>query len=304
MDARNTPADQTIGANRPPLVTAEQLAKDFAHLENEVAEIEALLGKKTGDSWEGYIPNPDTPFEAEDDADAGVLVAHIKTARAKIKKLTALRAEEKDPYLRAGDLVFASFTKYIDRLKYVYDRFDERNTTYLADKAAKEQAKRDKAAKEAHERAEEAARVAAKAESDRLAAIAAKDPQAPPAPIEGSSRQAMLGLTAARTSIEASNAASAAAVATKRAAAKPADMARTRTDAGTATLRKDWVFVVHDTSAIDFNLLRGYFTEDMTASAIRKYIGNDLHLLDGKLKPNDGGLPGVTIFEKPRGQYR
>jgi len=71
MDARNTPADQTIGANRPPLVTAEQLAKDFAHLENEVAEIEALLGKKTGDSWEGYIPNPDTPFEAEDDADAG-----------------------------------------------------------------------------------------------------------------------------------------------------------------------------------------------------------------------------------------
>lgn len=238
-------APTKIESNRPALITADLLAKDFAHVETAIAALETR----------GKVAPP----VVEDDEDLAVINKLVVELRTAGKRADEVREENKKPYLDAGRIVdgfFKNFSRRIDTLK---SGLEQRATRYLQKKADEE--RRRQAAEEAKLRQEAAQREAAAAEAakagDRVGAAVATE--------------------------EAKTAGNRADDAAAAQAAKPADLARTHTDAGTATLEETWSFQIEAYALINLDALRPYFAAADVEKAIGRYvaINKDTKPLDG-----------------------
>lgn len=265
------------GTNRPALVTGEDLAKAHAALAGEVEAIE-----KHGE---------DAPPVIEDDEDLALINKIIADCRDQDGKVDRTRDAEKRPYLEAGRVIDGFFKGLSARAIKVKGALEQRVTRYLNKKADEERRAREKAARlareEANRLAREAAEIAAREAAEREAAakvesttIAPTDPIPAPPPIRS---------TAAMGAAVAANAR--ADIAETAAAAKPSDLARTRTDGGTATLVDDWRFEITNYAEIDLAALRPFLSRPDVEKAIRKFV--DAH-------KDTMPLTGVRVFNSPK----
>src|SRR5258708_3514253 len=128
----------------PPLVSKDQLEKDFAHLIKEVADLEA--------------ESTDLPNVAEDDEDLALITATAGKIIKSAKKIDEKKKEEKRPYLDASNDLEDFFAHGLGaRLAKIKADLEKVSTAYQRKKAAREQAVRDAQAATARQAAEEAA---------------------------------------------------------------------------------------------------------------------------------------------------
>lgn len=231
-----TPKDN----QRPPIVTAESLKADYAHLETELVALEAT----------------ETPPVLEDDEDLAVLTKVITDLKAFEKKADGIRDDEKRPIIEAGNIIQSFFKVGLQgRALARVAVLDKVGTAYLKKKADRERLAREAAAKAAADAAAEALR---KAEEAR-----AKTETTP-------------GIAHAVEAIKADAQASAltafANAKDREAAAPMASLAHTRTAGGSAGLQTDWTYDSVDFNTIDLEALRPFLAAADIEKALRAYI--------------------------------
>lgn len=246
-----------IGDNRPAIVTAESLAKDFPQIETAIAALEAR-GKEA-------------PKVVEDDEDLAIINKLVVDLRTAGKRADEVRTDTKKPYLDAGRIVDGFFTAFGRRVDTLKAGLEQRATRYLQKKADEErrrQAEEEARLRQEQEQREAEAEKAAKA-GDRVGAAVATE--------------------AAVTARSRADDASAAQT------AKPADLARTHTDAGTATLEEVWTYQIEAFALIDLDALRPYFAQADVEKAIGRFVG-----INKDTKP----LAGVKIIKSSKARMR
>jgi len=221
--------------NRPPLISKDQLAIDFASLVKEVAEIETAF--------------EELPSVAEDDEDLALITGAATQIIKLAKKLDETKKEEKRPYLDAGTAIEAFFTHDLGaRLATIKRKLESVSTAFQRKKAERERLLREREAELAREKAAEAARQV-------RASVAAGDVKAATSAVTESNR-----LT------DFANRATAAA------AAPTSALAKVKTDAGTASLADNWTFDDIDINTIDLETLRPFITQAAIEQALRAFI--------------------------------
>ena len=207
------------------------------------------------------------PASIGDDETAGKIADLIKLITACSKNAEATRVSRKEPFLESGRLVDSFFKKITDPLDKAKKSVEARLTLWQRIKADDERWRREEAERLAREAAQKAA------EAQRAAEQAMRD-------------QASLE-TALRAEEAAKQAAADAVVAERAAAAKPAELSRTRGDVGAvASLRTFWDFTDLDRATLDLEKLREHLPADALEKAVRSYI-----------KAGGRELTGVRIFE-------
>lgn len=78
------------------------------------------------------------------------------------------------------------------------------------------------------------------------------------------------------------------------AAAKPADLARTRLGSGMATLRQEWDFEITDFANVDLGALRAFIPKADIEKAIRRHVA---------INKDQVPIAGVRIFDKTKTQW-
>jgi len=240
-----TPKDN----QRPPIVTAESLKADYAHLETELAALEAI----------------ETPPVLEDEEDLALLTKTITDLKAFEKKTDGIREDEKRPIIDAGNIIQSFFKVGLQQRALARAAvLDKVGTAYLKKKAERERLAREAQAKAAAEAAAEALRKAEEAK--------AKTETAP-------------GIVHAVEAIKADAQASALtafANAKEREAAAPmASLAHTRTTGGTAGLQTEWTFDSVDLNIIDLEALRPFLAAADIEKALRAYVKSGRHSITG-----------------------
>jgi hypothetical protein len=243
-----------IGHNAPPSLIEElraQLAIEAAPLVKRRDELLAGADR--------------APAEVTTEDAAGKTGDLIKLLTACHKAAETLRVGAKEPHLEAGRAVDGFFGKITKPLADAKSALEFRLNVYLGRKA-----------QEGRRKAEEEARVArAQAqllEAEALARELAAKPSAPAAPI-----------------LEAAVAQEAKAIAAEAvAAAKPAELSRTRGDYGSmASLRTVWVGEITDRKTLDLEKLRQHLPLDGLERAVNAFV-----------KAGGRDLPGAKIYEK------
>lgn len=224
----------TAGDNRPALITADQLAKDFPQVESFITELEKAAAE--------------SPLVIEDDADMETVNALALKLGSASKRCDALRDDTGRPHLEAKRVIDGFFKGFMARADKAQAMLGARATAYLRKKAAAERAKRE---------AEEAVAREAAAKAQREAAEAVK---------AGNIEQAALAQSKAD---EHENRAEQAADAAN---AKPSELARTQTASGTSNLEEKWSFEIEDIGAIDLNALRPFLPQTAIEQALRAFV--------------------------------
>jgi hypothetical protein len=249
------PAD--TDTNRPALITAEQLAIDFGYLLGEVDGLEKQAAT--------------APTVIEDEDDLGVINRAVVDIRGKIKAVKDKKDFEKRPFIDANSILEGFFAGLKTRLEKAQADLEARGKRYLDKKRAAEQARLAEIERKNREEA--------KRKADEAAAAAA-DARPVQAAVANSMAQA-----AEQRADEAA----------ERQEAKPAELARTRTDAGTATLAEVWGYRIDAFAMIDLEMLRPYFVPADVEKAIRKFVS---------INKDSRPLPGVTIFRDTKASFR
>jgi len=257
------PRNAVIGDNSGAAISDAEalrlrLAEDHAKI---VARAQELLAA------EARIP------DIVDDDTAGRASDYVRQVTACSKALELARVGEKEPFLESAHAVDGFFNKFIDALappsKKAADCVKRRVLTkldaYLLDKADRERRLREDEARQAR-------MAAAKAEADAMALA----------------EKAAVSTAEANEALDvAVQAGAVAAKAEKAAAAKPADLARTRGDFGSlATLRREWTFKDLDRDKIDLEALRQHLSLEAIERALRSFI-----------KAGGREIAGAVIFE-------
>jgi hypothetical protein len=306
----NETAPAGIGDNRPPpgLDLRNRLAEDYA----ELAETAARLVKQANAS----------PAAITDDDTVGVAGDLIKEISACSKRAEKIRVDEKEPFLQGGRDVDGFFKTLTGQLEKAKGSLEKVVGVYLRAKAAEERRAREEAERKAREEAERKMREAEEAERERqeiarrreakriadeqaareaeAAEVAANEPQtigdlSKPFEVDPDVEAETQATLAADHALEdAAEHETQAEIAAKAAAAKPAELARTRSDAGSvSTLREFWDFTVDDYDAIPLAVLRPYIDRANIDKAVRAYVKHGGRQLDG-----------VRIFKDERAMVR
>jgi hypothetical protein len=205
------------------------------------------------------------PASVDDDETAGRVADFTRQINACTKALDNARVSAKEPFLDGGRAVDGFFKKHSDPLAGVKKKAQQLLDAFAQRKADAERKKRAEEARLARE------------EADRLAAAVRT---------EADLNRAVEQEQVARQ-------------ATAVAAAKPAEMVRTRGEqGGLVTGRTTWAHEITDIHAIPLETLRRHFTPDAIDAAVRKFVAA---LSDAdKAKVRDGWqmLPGVKIAER------
>lgn len=239
-----------IGGNSPPdplTILRDEMAERVAPLLARRKEIEARL--------------PNVPERIDDDVTAGKVADFIKVTNAAIKAAEGFRVTEKEPHLAASRAVDGFFkTELTEPLEKVKKALEPRLTDFQRRKVEEERRIRLAAEKAAQEAADRAAKDAAEAaaamqtEADLPAAIAAEE-------------QARVATTDA---VQAA----------REAAAKPAELSRSRGEYGAvASLRETVVGEIVDRDKLDLERLRPYLPLDGLQKALNAFVksgGRDL----------------------------
>lgn len=249
-----TATAENLGHNRPPPEAdpiRERLESDYRDLLARQCEL-----------LEGFERAP----EAINDDNAGLVSDFTKQIAACIKTMEKTRVAEKEPYLAAGRSVDAFFKKAEEPLEKAKKVLTARLTTYEREKEAAERKRREEEARKARE-AEEAARKAA----EEAAAKLESDDDLESA-IEAEARAKQIAADAAK--------------AQKEAAAKAAEMSRTRGDGSMSSLRTFWDFDSLNRDTLDLEALRPFIPQAALEQAVRGFI-----------RAGGRQLRGVRIFE-------
>jgi hypothetical protein len=223
-----------IGDNIRSLVTVDQLAKDYAHVEQAIAAFEAR--------------GAEAPPIVEDDEDLAQINTLVIALRDERKRVVSIGDAETKPYYNAHKTAHSFFNQLVTRLSSLQEQLEHRGKRYLD--------KKHEAARKAREEAERKAREEARRlEQEAVVAAQAGKPQ-----------EATAAMTAAVSANDRADDAGAAA------RAKPADMARTHTAGGTASLAEGIEFAVTDWSKLDLEILRPYIRRDEIDKAIRALV--------------------------------
>jgi hypothetical protein len=263
MATATAPAPAGMGHNKGPVDLAEEVREHLAkNYQDFNLKVSGLLN-------EARV----LPKKIEDDKAHNASVEIVKKLREELKAAEAARKEEKEPHLARGRAVDEFFGDIKGRLDKAIDVLLGRIRVYLDAKAEAERIAREKTAEAERKRAQEAqtkaAIEAAKAENAKQLAKAMKHTA-----------------NAQQLQAQANVAAQQAARAEAAAQAKPADLARTRTSAGTSTLRSEWMFEITNIGEIDLEVLRPYLARTEIEKAIRLYI-----------RAGGRELKGARIFE-------
>ena len=263
MTTATKTAPAGIGHNRQVIDYGEEmrgkLAEDYRDLNLKVTD---LLNEARA-----------LPKKLEDEDAHNKSVAIVKKLRDELQNVEANRKKEKDPHLQRGRAVDSFFGDIKDRLDKAIDILLGRIRVYLDAKVEAERIAREKAAEAERKRAQEAqvraAIEAAKAENAKQIGKALKH-----------------AANAQQFQAQAQVAAQQAARSEAAAHASVADLARTRTDAGTSTLRTEWKYEITALDEIDLEKLRPYIAKSEIEKAIRLYI-----------RAGGRELKGARIFE-------
>lgn len=273
----------TIGANKPPLDTAETVAK---RLEREHA---ALLTEASMLEAES-LALPEAP---ETDEDSAKISDHVVKVRRVAKRLEDTRTEAGRPYLEAGRVINELFNDFrnplIEKGKGLADRLTERVTIYNSAKAERERAERLERERQERARAEaarqeedrkrrEADEAARKADEAAANLRAAKNKEARDA-AEAEMREQNRVAAAARREAEtqASTAASAdrRADQNERAAAAPTgQLGRVSAGGSTSSVTKTWTHTITDAALLMRSLgpLGPYLSNDTISQALARAV--------------------------------
>lgn len=275
MNKPLSPSEASKGHNRPAVLTADALTRDFAYLDTALAEIEQQYKS--------------VPPVCEDEEDLEVMRSAVKRFQGAHKRLEAVRVEAKEPYLEACRLTDSHFKVRMTRVEGWQTDIEGRAHRFLKKKEAEERARLEEEALQAAEAARTAAEAARVAEQER---IAAEQENLAEAFAETSSPTTVPDVSAARIEettlrTEAIQKGNDALKAQAAASAKPADLARTRTGTGLSTLAEVWKFEIEDLSAVDLNGLRDHIPLADVEKAIARFV---------KIHKGDRPLKGVRVY--------
>jgi hypothetical protein len=228
-----------IGDNLPPANTPENLQIDLADRHEKV-----LTGARNLIGAAARIPEV-----IDDEETAGKAGDYIKQVTGCVKNLEALRVSEKEPYLSLGRVVDGFFKRTQDSLNTSKMAAEKPLGVYLKKKAAAEQKRRD----------DEAAALRAKQAEEEKAAKMLQDAAMVPQAEQMLDQAIITEQAVAKAEVQA--------------AAKPADMAKSRGDAGSlASLRTVWVGELEDQDKLDLERLRHHLHPDALRKAINSYV--------------------------------
>jgi hypothetical protein len=285
------------GDNREPLITADQLAKDFDYLETAVST--------------ALNTAAELPAVFEDEEDISAAREAVRGLLNEIKRAEARREDTKAPYLDAGRIVDSYFSSLKKRCSDVQAQIEARAKRYLDKKAEDERRRREEEAriarKDERKRQEEAAAAQRAADEERRRAeearLAAQREADAAKRKEAEEAAAAARAEADRKEAEARaarqkeiDAAATASQAQRAAEEKPADMARTRaTSGGLATLAQSFDFEIASLADVDLEALRSHIGRADIEKAIRAYV---------RIHKDTVPLRGVRIFPTTSAQFR
>lgn len=251
-----------LGHNKPPA--------DADPLRERLREDHSALCSRTDELLQAAERAPETV-----DADnAGKVGDFIKQLTGHMKALDATRVSEKEPYLAGGRNVDGFFNPMKEMLAKAKAVIEARLTAFERVKAAEERRRREEEARRQREEEERLRREAEEraktleTEADLDGAIAAEE----------AAKQA----EADRVRAE------------QEAAAKAAELSRTRGDYGSvSSLRTFWDFEVLDIHKVQLETLRPHLPISAVEQAIRSYV-----------KAGGRDLVGVRIFENTKAVVR
>lgn len=221
----------------PPLVTLDQLKRDFPHLETELAALEAR----------------EYPPVLEDEDDLAGVTKLINDFNEFWKKVETIREQQQRPLLDGQRTNQAFFKTGIqDRAKARVAILDPIGSAYLKKKADRERQAREAAAKAAQDAAEKAQREAEEARAKVAATQGAMDT-----------------INAVRADATADALTAFANKATVAAESRPT---ATRTAGGSAGLGSEWTFDGLELDKVDLEALRPFIDQDAIEKALRAFI--------------------------------
>ena len=261
-------APAQMGDNLPPRDPAEAL---LIQLREDHAPLIARKGELLGG-----VERAPTEIAEGDEETAGRMADFVDQINAFLKHAKEAHQSEKAPFLAAGRTVDSFLHALVDEIEKGKAAVNKVRKVYADAKAARERRAREEEQRRANEEAlrleREAEEAAAKLqeESDLEAALEKEE-------------------AANQAKLEAERAA-------KAAAAKPAELGKSRGELGGQTsLKQFWNFRGLDRNGIDLESLRHHFTTDSLEKALRSWItANKDALKEG------ARLEGVEIFEDTR----
>lgn len=263
MDDLSELIDRGIGDNAPP--------SDIEILRERLVDMNAALLARRDDLLAAI---PRVPETIGDEETCGKVADMVKLFTACTKTAEAARVAAKEPFLESGRAVDGFFKQITDPLDRAKKTIEARITGYQRIKAAEERRRRE--AEEQRQR-EEAARLTREA-AERAAQMRSQ------AELEAAVSAEELARQAAADAERAAHAA----------AAKPAELSRSRGDFGAvASLRTFWDLRELDRAKLDLESLRAHLPMDALEKAVRAFV-------------RAGGrvLRGVEIFENTTTQVR
>jgi hypothetical protein len=281
-------ADRAVSPsdNNPPLISADNLTLEHEALLARVGELESDALRQ--------------PSVSEDDEMQGQIQDVIKEIDKTGKLIETTREGVKAPLLAATRTVDGFFKSLWDstgkrgRLDVIRAKLASTATNYLRKKEA--DARREREAESARLRKieEDQRALARKAEED---AAKLREKHRPSAAVEKET-VADVHLTNANVTAQSAQDAE------QAAAAKPADLSRTRSGAGSlGTLAAIWGFEIENIDLVPASALWPYIPRAVKETAIKAYVKQNA---PGEPLPDQtwDGLPGVRVFGTTRGQFR
>lgn len=270
---------------------SERLAREYAALDETTANLE--------------VEAETIPDEIPDDATKAVVVDLIKRVRDTKSRVEAIHGVEKQPHLRRGQgtdqFFFGLWDRLLKRSKAnrdgVGDALGRKLTAYDQRKLLEEQERRRKEAEEAARKAREAAEAQARkdreAEEARLAAERARKPETA-AVKEAIADQADTAASEAR--IDATLAEREAEDRYVETLARPADIMRTRTSAGTlSTMAQEAYAEIEKAELLDMAKLWPYIAFAEKEKALRAWAKSTGH---------SEQMAGAKIGRRPKSVVR
>jgi hypothetical protein len=275
MNKPLTAAEASRGHNRPPVLTPDELVRDFGYIESALAETEKLFN--------------DCPPICEDEIDLEAMRSAVKRFQGVHKRLEAVRVEVKEPYLGAGRIVDGHFNTRKTKVEGWQTKVEGRAHIFLKKKEAAERAEREEAARKAAAEAHAAAEAARVAEQQRIEREQASIAEAfaetsSPTDAHQASADRIEETTLRTVAIQKSNEAL---KLQEAAEATPADMARTRTGSGLSTLTEIWCFEITDPNALKSEELWEFIPAQEREKAIKRCVA---------LHKDQRRLTGVRIY--------
>lgn len=248
------PLAPAVGHNTGTLPLDQRLPLDYEDLGVRVSE--ALIKARN------------LPTEIATDDDVAAIGAVDKVLRELIKEAEDTRKEEGKPYLEGKRTVDTFFNTLAGRASEERARLERVLSAHLKRKAEQERQRRMEAARIAQE------------EADRK--------------LEEARQLEEMGRTAAADFVVevAQQAEERANLAVEASEAPMADMARTYTSAGTASLRRPWTFEITDQAKIPLEQLRNFISTADLEKAIRGFV-----------RAGGRQLDGVRIFQDEKASF-